>query len=49
MAKKDDKIHHLCMKEEMNHPYPSTDEEQFIVYRKAPSESGKHQKDVELY
>ncbi|KAL7491209.1 hypothetical protein ACHAWT_000628, partial [Skeletonema menzelii] len=48
MAKKDDKIHHLCMKEEMNHPYPSTDEEQFIVYRKAPSESGKHQKDVEL-
>eukprot|EP00985_Skeletonema_marinoi_P012072 scaffold5759_cov93-Skeletonema_marinoi.AAC.1 len=50
IATKNGKVHHICIKEEMNCPYPSTYTEQFVVYRKAPSpeKSGRQQKDVQL-
>lgn len=48
MATKNGRVHHLCMKEEMNYPYPSNQNEQFVVYRRAPSQRGTQQRDVKL-
>ena len=48
MATKNGLVHHLCMKEDMNHPPPSTNKEEFVVYRRAPSQLGKQQRDVKL-
>jgi len=49
IATKNGRVHHICIKEEINSPYPSTYSEQFVVmYRRAPSpeKSGRQQKDV---
>ena len=36
------------MKEDMNDPPPSSNKEPFVVYRRAPSQLGKQQRDVKL-
>eukprot|EP00573_Skeletonema_grethae_P003160 CAMPEP_0201686368 /NCGR_PEP_ID=MMETSP0578-20130828/842_1 /ASSEMBLY_ACC=CAM_ASM_000663 /TAXON_ID=267565 /ORGANISM="Skeletonema grethea, Strain CCMP 1804" /LENGTH=508 /DNA_ID=CAMNT_0048170417 /DNA_START=29 /DNA_END=1555 /DNA_ORIENTATION=- len=48
MATENGRVRHLCMKEEMNYSYPSNQNEQFVVYRRAPSHRGTQQRDVKL-
>ena len=48
IATKNGKVHHICIKEELNCPYPSSYKEQFVMYRIAPGNGSMQQRDIEL-
>eukprot|EP00984_Skeletonema_dohrnii_P013961 scaffold5845_cov73-Skeletonema_dohrnii-CCMP3373.AAC.3 len=41
-------VHHICIKEAKNRPYPQNTREQFVMYRIAPKNGDKQQRDVQL-
>ncbi|KAL7453512.1 hypothetical protein ACHAWC_005178 [Mediolabrus comicus] len=49
IATKNGKVHHICIKEELNCPHPSSYKEQFVMYRIAPGNGSMQQRDIDCY